>query len=78
MNKIISKSSKITPSSCGEWSLWVFVVSVDDIVPDSMKFVSRVVVLKLKFIATLVSIRELLGVSIHVVEGLMDITVVVD
>jgi hypothetical protein len=76
--QVISDVSKISPSLLSEWSLWVRVIGVDDVVPDSVELVGRVVVLQSESVSTFVSLRKILGVSITGVKRLMDITIVVD
>jgi hypothetical protein len=54
------------------------VILIDDVIPNSMKFVSIVMVLNKESISTFISLWHVRGVSITAVKRLMDITVVVD
>ena len=76
--QVVSDMSKISPCVSCEWSLWVRVISVDDIVPNSVELVGTVVALQKEVISTFVSIRKVFGVSITVMKRLMDVTIVMD
>jgi len=70
--------SLISPWVWSKWSFWICVISIDNIVPDSMEFICRIVVLKSEHISSLISIRKVFGVSVTSVKRLMDIPIVVD
>jgi len=70
--------AEISPGILGEWSLWVLVIGVDNVVPNSVELWCRVVVLQNEVISTFVSLRFFFGVSVTGMKRLMDISIVVD
>jgi hypothetical protein len=78
LDKIGSKTTKSEPGILSERSLWVLVVLVNHVVPDSMKFFGGVVVLKDERIATSVTSWVLIGVSVAAVKRLVNISHIVD
>jgi|LauGreDrversion4_2_1035121.scaffolds.fasta_scaffold231794_2 hypothetical protein len=60
------------------YQLVVGVELVDDRIPESVKLLDRVVILKREFVSTAVSSREFLVDSSKRVKGLVDVTEIVD
>jgi len=77
-DKVVSETSEGEPSILSERSLWVLVVVVEHVVPYGMEFICGVVVLEGESIASLVARWVLVGVSIAAVEGLVNVSHVVD
>ena len=76
--QVISNGSKVGPGLSSERSFWVFVIGVDNGIPNGVELVSRVVVLQREHVTSFISIREVLCIPITGMERLVDITVVVD
>ena len=66
--------AEISPGILSEWSLWVLVIGVDNVVPNSVELWCRVVVLQNEVISTFVSLRFFFGVSVTGMKRLMDIS----
>ena len=77
-NEIIGEAAEFSPGILGEWSLWCLVVVINNIVPNGMEFVGSIVVLEGEIIATFIALWKVSGVSIRAMEGLVNITHVMD
>ena len=60
------------------YQLVVGVELVDDRIPESVKLLDRIVILKREFVSTAVSSREFFVDSSERVKGLVDVTEIVD
>lgn len=78
LDKIGSETSESEPGILSKRSLWVLVVLVNHVVPDSMKFTGGVVVLEDEIIATSVTSWVLIRVSVAAVKRLVNISHIVD
>jgi len=78
LDKFVSKTTEGEPSILSEGSLWVLVIIVDHVVPYGMEFTGGVMALEDESIASFVARWVLVRVSVAAVEGLVNISHVVD
>jgi len=78
LEESISLLTKSSPGLFSEWSLWVDVVLIDDLIPNGMEFFGSIVGLENEIITTSVTTCMSFGISVANMKWLMYVTIKVD